>query len=384
MRVAHVSCYFAPAFTYGGPPRSILGLCQGLMAAGVELEVLTTTADGPKELPPRTTAGSFYEGVPVRYFPRVFPKRVFRAEGLREALFQAASRVDLIHLHGLWNVPIWLGAAASRRSRVPFVLSPRGMLDRASMAYHGWRKTMCYNLWEKRNVNAASFLHATSTSEERSLRLMSLVPPIHVVPNGIFLPPTAPEPRWRKRLGLSKSAAFVLYLGRLHPNKRVDLFLEAAAKLRRQHSEVHAVVAGPSDGIDPETLAAASRNRNLHFLGEVSGDDKWALLHEASALVLCSDSESFGMSVIEAMAMHTPVVVTRTCPWEEIERLGCGFWVEQQPDAIASALSRLLADPDRARQMGEQGHALVESRYDWEAVGRDMAARYEGAIGSRG
>jgi len=51
VRVLHVSPYFAPAFRYGGPPRSILGLCRALGRAGVDVEVVTTTADGDADLP---------------------------------------------------------------------------------------------------------------------------------------------------------------------------------------------------------------------------------------------------------------------------------------------------------------------------------------------
>ena len=50
MRILHVTPYFAPAFRYGGPPRSVLGLCRALGAAGIDVEVLTTTADGPAEI----------------------------------------------------------------------------------------------------------------------------------------------------------------------------------------------------------------------------------------------------------------------------------------------------------------------------------------------
>src|SRR5215470_17302618 len=106
MRVLHVTPYFAPAFRYGGPPRSILGLCRALIAAGVDVEVFTTTANGAE---PLTAAprGVVYEDVRVRYFPLAWPKRYWRARGLRAALRRAAARADLIHVHCLWNITSW-------------------------------------------------------------------------------------------------------------------------------------------------------------------------------------------------------------------------------------------------------------------------------------
>ena len=66
MRVIHVSAYFAPAYRYGGPVRTVLALCQALQRRGVEIEAFTTTADGPADLPAHPGAPVPVEGVPVR------------------------------------------------------------------------------------------------------------------------------------------------------------------------------------------------------------------------------------------------------------------------------------------------------------------------------
>src|SRR5437868_10214686 len=88
MRVLHVTPYFAPAFRYGGPPRSILGVCRALGDAGVDVEVFTTTANGDEPLAP-APEGLVYDGVRVRYFPLAWPRRYWRASGLRAAIGRA-------------------------------------------------------------------------------------------------------------------------------------------------------------------------------------------------------------------------------------------------------------------------------------------------------
>ena len=118
----------------------MLGLCRALLRQGVEVEVLTTTADGPLELPCSPLEGDVYEGVPVRYLPRGFPRRSFGARGLGAALDDAVSRSDLVHVHGLWSVPGWAAARHARGARVPFVISPRGMLDPGSIAQFAYSK----------------------------------------------------------------------------------------------------------------------------------------------------------------------------------------------------------------------------------------------------
>src|SRR4029079_11928835 len=104
LRILHVSPYFAPAFRYGGPPRSVLGLCQGLQRTGVQVEVITTTANGPTDLNVSPPGAERYEGVRVRYVRTAFPRRCFGAR-MRAPLSEALSHVDLCHIHGIWNVP---------------------------------------------------------------------------------------------------------------------------------------------------------------------------------------------------------------------------------------------------------------------------------------
>src|SRR5919202_3214264 len=123
MRVLHVTPYFAPAFVYGGPPRSILGLCRALRRAGADVEVVTTTANGDSELPAAVAAGREFDGVPVTYLPRTFPKRHFNAASL-EAILDMRRNVDLVHVHGCWNLFGWSAARWSRRRSIPYVVSP--------------------------------------------------------------------------------------------------------------------------------------------------------------------------------------------------------------------------------------------------------------------
>src|SRR5262249_962838 len=152
MRVLHVTPYFAPAFVYGGPPRSILGLCKGLQAAGVDVDVVTTAADGDCELPPgRRTC----DGVPVEYARLQLPRRFFGA-AVRAPIRAALAKADVCHIHGLWNVPAWEAARAATLAGVPTVVSPRGMLEPAALARGRWRKRAAYALVERRRRHSAA------------------------------------------------------------------------------------------------------------------------------------------------------------------------------------------------------------------------------------
>ena len=379
VRVLHVSPYFPPAIPYGGPPASVLGLCQGLQRAGVDVEVVTTTANGDAQLPASPSGGGDqYDGVPVRYVATSFPRRFFGAR-VRGPLTAALARADVCHIHGVWNVPEWWASYLARARTLPYVLSPRGMLQPQAVRQGRWRKTVAYRLLERANLRGASLLHATSEQEADALRDLQLGVPIAVVPNGVDLEAAQRASRgYRRQLAIPSDAFVVLYLGRMHRIKRLDLVADAFAELRTTNPSAHLVLAGHDEqGLIPDLTRRLSAHAPfVHALSAVGGQDKWALLRDADVTLLCSDSESFGMTVVESLAAGVPAVVTRTCPWPEIETRECGFWVEQNAPAIAAALRTLADDPARRRRMGERGAAFACERYGWDAIAPVMSRLY--------
>ena len=377
MRVLHVSPYFPPAFQYGGPPASILGLCKGLQRAGVDVEVVTTTANGDARLP-ASPGGTTYDGVRVRYADASFPRRFFGAR-VRMPLVDALAHADVCHVHGLWNVPEWWATHLARRRRIPYVVSPRGMLQPAALRRGRWRKAAAYRLLEARNLRHASMLHATSDQEADALRALGLDVPIAVVPNGVDLAAADAAPRgYRARLGIPDDAFVVLFLGRLHRIKRLDLVADAFAAARAGRQALHLVIAGPDEHrLLPDIYARLAAHRGaVHAIGAVDGAEKWALLKDADVSVQCSDSESFGLAVVESLAAGVPVVTTRTCPWRVVEIEGCGRWVEQSAGAIADAIGELADDRARAAAMGERAARFARARYGWDAIARAMTQLY--------
>jgi glycosyltransferase involved in cell wall biosynthesis len=378
----HVSPYFAPALQYGGPPASVLGLCQGLQRAGIDVEVVTTTANGDAQLPASPLDGDRYDGVAVRYVKAAFPRRFFGAR-VRAPLTAALARADVCHIHGVWNVPEWWASYLARARKLPYVVSPRGMLQPQAVRRGRWRKTVAYRLLERANLRGAGLLHATSEQEAEALRDLQLGVPIAVVPNGVDLDAAERAPLgYRRQLGIPPDAFVILFLGRMHRIKRLDLLADAFDELRATHQSAHLVLAGHDEqALIPDLTRRLSAHASfVHALDAVGGQDKWALLRDADVTVLCSDSESFGITVVESLAAGVPAVVTRTCPWPEIETRECGFWVEQDARAIAAALRVLADDPARRRRMGERATALAREQYGWDAIAPVMSRLYTGLL----
>ncbi len=315
------------------------------------------------------------DGVEVRYFPVRAPRRLYLAPELGRAAREAVSRFDAVHLHSVFLWPTSAAARAAERADVPYVLSPRGMLVPELIRSRGrWRKLAWLALAERRTIERAALLHATSALEAAdAARLGFPLPPAAVVPNGID-----PEP-WDGNLAalsppvraVVEGDPFLLFLGRLSWKKGLDRLIPALAQAP---GAVLAVAGNDEEGIRPELERLGAGAGRAVFLGPVHGADKAALLHRTAALVLPSRSENFGNVILEAWAAGRPVVVTPEVGLAAtVRETGAGIVADGD---LGEALSGLLADPARLDAMGRRGAEAVRERFGWGPVALEMERLY--------
>ncbi len=374
LRVLHAMPGFFPAVRYGGPIETVLRLCQELTRL-VDLEVMTTDADGPHALDVPIGRVVDVEGVKVRYY-RCWPRNsmVFSAP-LVAALHAEMPRFDIAHVTGAFVIPSTAACRAARSANRPYVVSPRGSCRTWALRQKRWKKLPYWHLVERSNLERAAAIHVTSEVEK--LELEELLPGARsfLVPNGVVLPEVVPD--------VVRAPRRVVFLGRLHPVKALDRLLEALSRLDLMLPGVEAVFAGPDDVGEwhrlSKQLARLQPRPNIRFVGPVSGRPKSELLASAAVLVLPSHSENFGQVVVEALAHGTPVIASRQTPWGVLEDRGAGLWVPNDAASLASAMYRVLSDPDQARAMGAAGLRLA-GEYAWPRVARTMADMYEQCV----
>lgn len=363
MRILHVVPTYLPARRYGGPIVAVHGLCKALAARGHDVDVFTTNVDGDATLDVPVATPVDIDGVRVRYFPSPFA-RLYWSPAMRKALDAQIATYDVVHIHAVY---LWTGIAAARaarKARVPYVISPRGMLvpeliRRKSRAV----KTLWLQLLERRGFARASAIHFTSALEEEEAKRVGLpLPSPVVIPNGIDVEP---------RPDVARDDATLLFLGRVNWKKGLDRVIAALPSL----PGVRFAIAGNDDeDLTPRLRELAQKHGvadRVEFLGPVYGTAKNELLARATLFVLLSTSENFGNAVLEALAMETPVVLSREVGLaDEVMRAGAGLLGLDDVGA-------LLRDPERRAQMGRNGRALVESRFTWPRVAEEMERAYE-------
>jgi glycosyltransferase involved in cell wall biosynthesis len=382
MRILHVVPTYLPAVRYGGPIFAIHSLCRALVSRGHKVEVFTTNINGPENSAVPVGVPVTLDGIDVRYFSSGLLRRLSWAPSLKKALRREISGFDLVHLHSVFLWPTWAAARLARRSHVPYLISPRGMLVKELIERRSnLAKTAWINLIEKSNLEGASAIHVTSELERTELmRFKWRLPRIAMVPNGVDeLESTAGGELSRDVLDAILDQPLVLFLGRISWKKGLDRLLKAFALTSVGKL---AIVGTDDEGLVPQMqrLAEALQiSDRIRFLPRTMlGCDKEQMFAAASLFVLPSYSENFGNTVLEAMRRGVPVVVTPEVGAAEIVRKAQGGIVAQgEPEQLSAAINRLIHDPTLARNLGEGGRRFVLEHYTWARVAAQMEELYE-------
>jgi glycosyltransferase involved in cell wall biosynthesis len=374
LRAVHAVAGLDPA--HGGPSYSVPRLCEALAGIGAEVVLLSVGSGGDNQADAREGTycdrrfAADYAAVPVLGNLR-------RSSGLSHALFESAVAADLIHNHGLWLMPNIEAGRAARRAGKPLILSPRGMLAPAALAFSRRRKRLFWRLLQGRGVRQAACLHATSEEEYGEIRGFGLSNPVAVIPNGIDLPePTA---------GKMGKERIVLSLGRIHPKKGLDRLVRAWAQVERRFPDWRLRVVGPAEGGHDEALRALAISLGLSRIsieGPVYGEDKSRAYRACELFVQPTANENFGLTVAEALACELPAISTKGAPWSGLSAEGCGWWIEHGVEPLAAALATAMTlPPDALRAMGARGRAWMARDFSWDRVARDMLGVYRWLIG---
>jgi phosphatidyl-myo-inositol dimannoside synthase len=250
----------------------------------------------------------------------------------------------------------------ARRRRLPFVVSLKGIVADELRNERGWVRVLLsvQARWERRNVERADLVIVPSRSSADVAARVYGVPPgrLAVVPEPIDL--AAWEGLFARAPRRARSAPVVLCVARMYPRKRVGDLLRAAALLRGRVPDLRVRVVGRG----PEWAEVVRLHETLGLgpsvalLGDLSREALAAEYVNADCFCLPTVQEGFGLVFLEAMAARLPVVACRVSAVPEVVRDGeTGLLAApRSPEALARALEACLADPARARALGEAGH----------------------------
>lgn len=269
-------------------------------------------------------------------------------------------KADVVHLPSIFFPTCFITAFAARAFRKKIAWSPRGELAEVALGHSAGRKKPI--LWSIRKfIGSYPVFHSTSDEETAAIRqVFGASARIHQIPNYIELGPELPR----------QDGNYLLFMGRMHPQKAVDnllrslklskgfmssgMRLKIAGRERREHVrplEMLVIELGLEDRVE--------------FLGQVEGGEKQQLLADAHFTILPSHAENFGVVVVESLAQGTPVIASRGTPWESLEQESVGFWVDNSPESLAEAIDRALRiEAEEYTKYRIRGRAFAERKFD--------------------
>jgi glycosyltransferase involved in cell wall biosynthesis len=308
----------------------------------------------------------------------------------QRALLRLVREENIDYIHAHWHLPNgWIAWQVHRKTGVPFGVTLHG-----SDVFMAERNAL-FSAMARGALHGAA--HVTSCSADLQNRLLKLGggpdEKVILVANGTELDPdaaTTANGGLLARLAIKKGDVVVAAVGRMVDKKGFRYLLEAIPRILETYPETRFVLGGGGDLL-PALEAQAKRlglGHRLLFPGVLAHPQVLELVARADIFTMPSVRDASGnvdglpIVVLEAMAAGTPVVASDLAGMPlAVDHGKTGLLVpEKDSTALASALNRLLADPEEARKMGDASRAKVVDELNWDAVARRHDALYRRAV----
>ena len=334
MRIAQVVTYVSADGAFGGPVAVAIAQAVELADQGHEVELLAgwdgiAQVDAP--------------GVTIRLFRtrQLLPTGFsgMHAPGMLAYVRSHLAEFDVVHIHlarDLITLPI---ASFLSRRHANYVVQPHGMIKPDSRI----RARVFDAVAVRRVLRDAASVIAYRNVDEGALRDVSRgAATIEFLENGVTISPD-------RQREFDADAIEVLFLARLHPRKRVVAFAEMAQLLKDRGIAARFAVVGPDEGDLAQLTTFVEANaldKDVFYEGPIGYENVRDRLAKATVYVLPSVNEPFPVTVLEAMAVGTPCVITDTCGLASFFlKDEAGAVTDGSPLEMADAVESLLNDP---------------------------------------
>jgi len=377
---------------------------KALVREGCRVKVISTVPATPFPLPLLKAKWRDYARIPARdriegidvYYPRYLEipgSLMLESSGLR--MYRAFAKLvralatefpfDVIHAH-VALPDGQAGVLLKREYRKPLVITVHGQDFQTTLNREERVRNSLVEV-----LREADRIITVSTKLKNLVRDQDFYSKITVINNGIdeqYIPDSIPRPLsvrqaasggWKT--GEERGEIRVLSVSNLKKTKGVDLTIQALATLVSRYPNLQLRVVG--DGEERENLERLARElkveRHVTFLGKLPHAAVIEEMAKAEIFCLPSWQEGFGVVYIEAMAQGVPVIGVKGEGIEDavIHQENGLLVAPQSVEEVASALDYLLADPERARMIGENGHRTVKNAFTWGHNARKTVAVYQ-------
>lgn len=372
MKIYQVVTLISPEGAYGGPVRVAVNQTRALLERGHDVALVAGAAGFGRKLP------ESFDGVPVRLFPvkHVLPMGGFAtlaSPDMGKWLAATLRSADVCHLHLARDLVMLPAARLARREKVPFVVQPHGMIIPSSKVL----ARPLDSFWTRPLLSSAQRVFFLTPEEKSSLEAVAHHElRLEHLRNGVPLAslPATPADRTTE----------VLFLARLHRRKNPLDFVAMAVALHGLFPDAIFRLVGPDEGQGlavRKAINEAGMGHALTWEGAIAPDTTRQRMARATIYVLPSRDEPFPMSVLEAMSLGKPVVVTETCGLAPAVRdSGSGVVSNGSLQSLIHSVKALLGNPSLLETAGRRAAACARSRFGMDGVAEQLERSYASSI----
>lgn len=383
MKVLQVVDFFKPSWEAGGIVRVCYEISKRLADNGHEITVYTT--DGFKSrLDVKKNRPIDVDGMEVYYFRNVsifWAKRNFYSPYLLPRIVKDDIRkFDIVHIHtfrSLLAIPIWYYA---KKYNIPYILQAHGSV---LPSFQKQRLKTIFDLFFGYRIlkDATKVIALTRIEAEQYKKMGVDENKIEIVPNGIDLLKYENLPEsgeFRRKYSIRDDEKMIVYLGRLHKSKGIDLLVKTFADVSKELNNVRLVLVGPDDGYLlalEELIKTLKVDNKVVFTGFVSNEEKMTAFVDADVFVTPSFS-GFPVTFLEACACGTPIITTNKGDELDWIQDRVGYVVEYDKEQLRAAITKVLCDEGLRKRFGQEGKKLVQEEFSWDKIIKKVEGIY--------
>ena len=388
MKILHVAHFFYPCLSAGGVVNASYQIASK-QADGNDVKVYTSDSCKERLKFPNGRYDVDVGGIKVDYFKNLSNR--FKLATMLDSPLSAPFRIrkdiknhEVIHIHEHRQTLAIFVSHFARKNNIPYVVQAHGSV------LPFFQKESLKNLFDKvfgfRILHNASCVFAlTEVEKEQYLKMGVEEDKIEIVPLGINLEEYENLPqsgRFRSRFNVAKEDKLILFVGRIHEIKGLDLLVDAFNDLIDNNGEVSIKLAivGPDDGYLSkleEKINEYSLKENVIITGPLYKEEKQEALVDCDLFVMPSKYESFTTSGLEAMACGKPLVLTKNNHIHDWVDGNVGIACGDDKDSLRKAIETVLFDDDLSAVYGEKGKELIKTKYNWDIINTQILDIYK-------
>lgn len=387
MNILHVVPSFAPCFSHGGVVNASYQIAKKQVENGHDVCVYTTDSCDER-LKFKDNYDVDIDGIRVFYFKNLsnnFKNKltIDTPVSLIGHLKKTVSDFDIIHIHEHRHSLAIATHRYAKKNSIPYVLQAHGSV--LPFFQKEKLKEVFDKLWGFDILHDASRAFAlTEVEKEQYLKMGVSKDRIDIVPLGIdineynHLPD---EGKFKSKHGIGSEERVILFLGRIHEIKGLDLLVKSFARI--SEDDVKLAIVGGDYGFKEELenlIETLDLTDKVIFPGVLTGENKIEALVDCDIFIMPSRYESFTTSGLEAMACFKPLILTKNNHIQTWVKDNTGLVCEFDEENLSDCIETLLNDKSLCERFGNNGRKLIEDKYDWDKVSKQIESIYYDCI----